>query len=94
MLLDRSAAVTPYPGCTTQLGCFVSPLYQDLVGTQMYSTTVGTTTAGEGALLNDSLPELNPLGHASWADFRITQLRDPACTDGDDTDDVNASPPG
>jgi Bacterial Ig-like domain/RTX calcium-binding nonapeptide repeat (4 copies) len=74
--LDRSASVTPLAGsgCATQLGCFVSPLYQDLSGTEEYSTAVGTTTAGEGALLNDGKPQLDPQGHAGWGDYRITQL--------------------
>ena len=74
--------VTPYTGCATQLGCFVNPLFQDLTGTQKYSTAIGATTAGEGALLNDGKPQLNPQGHASWGDYRITQLAmDPTAPD-------------
>jgi hypothetical protein len=70
VLLDRSSTVTPYPGCPAQLGCFVSRLFQDLSGTQIYSTAI----ANEGQLLTDNLPQLDPRGHASWGDYRITQL--------------------
>ncbi len=80
VLLDRSSAVTPYAGCATQLGCFVSPLDQDLAGTQLYSTAI----ANEGALLADGTPQLDPSGHASWGDFRITQV-------GQDPNEIDAS---
>ncbi|HEV2414008.1 MAG TPA: hypothetical protein VGX27_04320, partial [Candidatus Dormibacteraeota bacterium] len=80
VLLDRSASVTPYAGCAAQLNCFVSPLFEDLSSTQVYSTSIAT----EGQLLTDGLPQLDPRGHASWADYRITQL-------GMDPTEVDAS---
>src|SRR5262249_12589690 len=70
VLLDRSSAVTPSPNtpCAAQLGCFYSPLFQDLTGTQLYSTQISS----EGALLTDGKWQLDPRGHASWGDYRIT----------------------
>ena len=58
--LDRSSSVTPISAsCPTQLGCFASPLYQDLTNTEEYSTAIGATTAGEGALLNDGKAQVD-----------------------------------
>ena len=53
---------------TTHLGNFTSPLFQDLSGTQIYSTDVATA----GNPLVDGTPQLDPRGHASWGDYLIT----------------------
>ncbi|HEY3922827.1 MAG TPA: hypothetical protein VGL76_12045 [Gaiellaceae bacterium] len=55
---------------STHLNNFTSPLYEDLSGTQIYSTD----PSNSGALLVDGTPQLDPQGHASWGDYLITIL--------------------
>ncbi|HET7466406.1 MAG TPA: hypothetical protein VFL29_07050 [Candidatus Dormibacteraeota bacterium] len=77
VLLDRSSSVTPNANsqCTTQLGCFRSPLFQNLKNTELYlsgSQVTTTNLASEGALQNDTKWQLDPRGHTSWGDYAIT----------------------
>ena len=58
--LDRSAT----------LGNLTSPLFRDLIGTQIYSST----GANDGQALVDPNWQLDPQGPAWWSDFRITLL--------------------
>src|SRR5260370_1147564 len=53
---------------TAHLNIFTNPLFQDLSGTQIYSTAA----ANEGQLLTDGIPQLDPRGHASWGDYLVT----------------------
>ena len=53
---------------TTHLGNFTDPRFEDLSGTQLYSTDVATA----GNVLVDGNAQLDPRGRASWGDYLIT----------------------
>ena len=53
---------------TTHLGDFTNPRFEDLSGTQLYSTAVATA----GNVLVDGQPQLDPRGTPTWGDYLIT----------------------
>ena len=56
---------------TTHLNNFKNPRFEDLSGTQLYSTAVATA----GNVLVDGQPQLDPRGTPTWGDYLITHRR-------------------